>query len=129
MEKELQTKLAEILGSIQTAAGTASDFALSQLPDIAQSYVMYGRTVAVIKGLTLLILAVGLAKLAWFAYTKAWYTTIYGGKARTEGNYCVLVLSAVLAVVSATAAIATFDYLVWLAPKVWLLKQIGTMLK
>lgn len=48
MKEELNTKLVEILTSIQTAAGKASDFALDQLPDIAQSYVLYGRAVSVV---------------------------------------------------------------------------------
>jgi len=43
MKDELNEKLVEILSSIQSAAGKASDFAVEQLPDIAQSYIAYGR--------------------------------------------------------------------------------------
>lgn len=54
MKDELQTKLLEILTAIQTntgkaidtgteLAGKAGDFALEQLPDIAQSYVAFAR--------------------------------------------------------------------------------------
>lgn len=39
MKEELQGKLVEILASIQSGVGQAKDFALVQLPDIAQSYV------------------------------------------------------------------------------------------
>ena len=64
MKEELNGKLVEILTSIQTAAGKASDFALEQLPDIAQSYVMYGRAVSVAHLLIFLLIGGLLTKYA-----------------------------------------------------------------
>ncbi len=43
MKQELQDQLVGILSSISNTVGQAKDFALAQLPDIAQSYVLYGR--------------------------------------------------------------------------------------
>jgi len=43
MKEELQGKLIEILSSIQAATVRANDFAMEQLPEIAQSYVLFGR--------------------------------------------------------------------------------------
>jgi hypothetical protein len=66
MKEELQGKLVEILTSIQTATGKASDFAMSQLPDVAQSYVGYGRalyTVGVVLGALFLLACVALSGL------------------------------------------------------------------
>ena len=45
MKEELQGKLVDILTSIQTAAGKASDFAMDELPGIAQEYVAFGRPI------------------------------------------------------------------------------------
>lgn len=43
MKDALQLKMVEILTAIQSAVGKSADFALEQLPDIAQQYVLYGR--------------------------------------------------------------------------------------
>jgi hypothetical protein len=42
MEKELQLQLANILKIVVTNVSAATDFSLSQLPDIAQQYIAYG---------------------------------------------------------------------------------------
>lgn len=69
MKEELQSKLVEILGSIQTAAGKAGDFAMTQLPDIAQSYVVYGR----ISSFVLLVLcAMAAAAFSYIALRYGW---------------------------------------------------------
>lgn len=121
MKEELQGKLVEILGSIQTAAGKASDFALEQLPDIAQSYVMYGRaiyTFYVIVGFIML------AVLVWFIprSMKAmedgygiWPIPFYGFGV----PICLMVLFSSIGPAM----------LVWFAPKVWLLKEIASLIK
>lgn len=38
----LQDKLVEIITQLQSAVKTGADFAIEQLPDIAQQYVVYG---------------------------------------------------------------------------------------
>lgn len=125
MNNEMQDKLVEILSSIQTATGKASDFAIEQLPDVAQSYVMYGRI-----SLTVWIIA----SLA--AIFGSWRLIQFGRKLLDEdelsagGTYggmfgvIGLVVFSITAVTSLNSAI-----LVWAAPKVWLLKEIAGMLK
>ena len=121
MKEELQGKLVEILTSIQTAAGKASDFAMEQLPDIAQSYVAYGRfwslfmviacTAACV---TFIVVGVRVGKKLdkWDAGVQ-WIPI---------GP--VAFLSGVGALVSIKSAA-----LVWFAPKVWLLKELASLVK
>jgi hypothetical protein len=42
MNNELQNKLAEVLGGIADGVSQAKDFAVDQLPDVAQQYIMFG---------------------------------------------------------------------------------------
>lgn len=129
MKEELQGKLVEILTSIQTAAGKASDFALEQLPDIAQSYVTYGRVsslAGVLIGTAVLIGVLLFARWLWALNKAAGYRNepiglnVFGGMTAAF----VAVFGAVLLISSLNTAL-----LVWFAPKVWLLKEIATLLK
>lgn len=136
MKEELQGKLVEILTSIQTAAGKASDFALEQLPDIAQSYVVYGRMWA-----TLVIGALLLgALIAVFVALRYGYLdreAVYKGDNQyrqgdwNEGRVFAAVAGTIAAVMlgGATVANASGFLLVWFAPKVWLLKEIAALVK
>ena len=132
MKEELNGKLVEILTSIQTAAGKASDFALEQLPDIAQSYVMYGRAVSLAHAAVLLLIGgVSLMYSRW-AYQNPWNTSDYSwdrDKARSESNYIAMVAPAIVGGLFVITALLSFDYLVWFAPKVWLLKELATLIK
>lgn len=119
MEDELQTKLIEILSSIQSTAGKAGDFAMSQLPDIAQSYVVYGRaahTIGLIAGLLILICTAYVMRRGWVSVEKSgddFFPYFMGG------------MVASIVGVMVTAINAGPALLVWFAPKVWLLKQIA----
>jgi hypothetical protein len=128
MKEELQGKLVEILTSIQTAAGKASDFAMEQLPDIAQQYVAFGRAYHTfwIVAMTAVLIVIG------------WVTVkAYRLAARPEGAFDGM--PAPLAFIiggmaSLLPLIVLADSLqpgmmVWFAPKVWLLKEIATMLR
>ena len=119
MQEELQSKLVEILSSIQAATGKATDFAMEQLPDIAQSYVMYGRVSSlfwVVAASACVYAAVkGRAKAAKaFDDLEAWPMLVWVGAA----------IAAVVALVNAQEA-----FLVWFAPKVWLLKELAQLVK
>lgn len=134
MKDELQSKLVEILSSIQTAAGKAGDFAMVQLPDIAQSYVLYGRaleTSAVLLSLLVFVSGfyvamkygflnkeavhqTGYSKGEWYAHRIA---AVAGGSLISVGGFVGVCTNA-----------ATF-MLVWFAPKVWLLKEIAGLIK
>lgn len=126
MKEELQHKLVEVIGSIQSAAGKASDFALEQLPDIAQSYVAYGRASAT----ALAILSVlGLAGIAWlFKWThhkvvKERYDEMIWMPVGIVG-FIAGVLLLFLLLCSLQSAL-----LVWFATKVWLLKELAGLIK
>lgn len=132
MKEELNTKLVEILTSIQTAAGKASDFALEQLPDIAQSYVLYGRAVSVVAAVCLLLFGAALLALSRWAYKNPWNNSPYSWKKnakRSDSNFAVMVVPALLGGFFLILAPMTFDYLVWFAPKVWLLKELASLIK
>lgn len=123
MKEELQTKLVEILGSIQTAAGKAGDFAMTQLPDIAQQYVVYGRattTIMTVLGLMVMGATFVAGKKAWNYFLKEgddpFPVVIFGVIGFALGGMMV-------------ASNGSQALLVWLAPKVWLLKEIATLIK
>lgn len=134
MKEELQGKLVEILTSIQVATGKASDFAMVQLPDIAQSYVLYGRISSSIEvAFWLLALGIGLYALRW-SWKNPKYSTYSwdaGKKVWTDGSSMSVLLSCVF---SFSASVGLFSAinsaaLVWFAPKVWLLKSLAGMIK
>lgn len=126
MKEELNTKLVEILTSIQTAAGKASDFALEQLPDIAQSYVLYGRVFSLVT--VLLCLAVLLA-LVWL------FRVTYRATSEGDADEIVWFPVGMGGVVVGVIAVPLFlvglqsTFLVWFAPKVWLLKELASLIK
>jgi hypothetical protein len=128
MKEELQTKLVEILTSVQTAVGRASDFAVAELPDIAQSYVVYGRVMALVVlcfGLGLLVVAVLLGRMGYRESRKPYAE-------RQEGLEILGLVGSALPGVIGTFVLmfnTSNAVLVWFAPKVWLLKEIAGMLK
>jgi hypothetical protein len=131
MKEELQGKLVEILTSIQAVAGKASDFAMAELPDIAQSYVVYGRAVGlfwVVFGIALI--AVGLLGLRHArAYTDGQDRTYMDSFLRfMYADYAAAVLACIFGAVQLVLSVNQAA-LVWLAPKVWLLKEIATLIK
>ena len=114
MKEELNSKLVEILTSIQTAAGKASDFALEQLPDIAQSYVLYGRAISLMTLVFLIALGLSLLKLSHWAYKNPWNASTYpwdNNKKRSDSNEVVMVVPAVVGTVFLLIAVSSFDYL------------------
>lgn len=140
MKEELQSKMVEILGSIQSATGKMSDFAIEQLPDIAQSYIAYGRTWSVITlcmSLGIIALAVWMVFMGRRAVAKdrslesnstAFYTKY--GRLQDDGIRFFLpgALIAMFGVMF-TVFSAQFAVLVWMAQKVWLLKEIAGLIK
>jgi hypothetical protein len=150
MKEELQGKLVEILTSIQAAAGKTSDFAMAQLPDIAQSYIAYGRalnTATILFALCLAALGGYLvsvirkkdaaanqqfkADLAEFRasnrnqYASEPYRSNYfRADHLTPFQFIPFIFSVFILCMAAPQFL-----LVWFAPKVWLLKEIAGLLK
>jgi hypothetical protein len=128
MKDELQGKLVEILTSIQTAAGKASDFAMEQLPDIAQSYVMFGRAYETV----FMLFAVSIVMAVWAGTWK-----VYKKASRPEGVFdgmpppLAFAFGGVISIVPFLMVVENIKPLlmVWFAPKVWLLKEIASLIK
>ena len=119
MQEELQGKLVEILTQIQSTVGQAKDFTLQQLPDIAQSYIYYGMVYSsLVIVLSVLSVIIGL----WIGFKANWNTEYLTGGILSS---CVLTGVGVMVFFS---KISEF-LLVWVAPKVWLLKEIAVLLK
>ena len=136
MKEELQSKLVEILTSIQAAAGKTADFAMEQLPDIAQSYIAYGRAWHTVSCILTLIGLAASVLIAWslgFGNKSAINTrkgSLYEGDwlahrviAALGGSVCAFVMS------MSFAANVGEALLVWVAPKVWLLKELAALAK
>ena len=129
MKDALQLKMVEILTAIQSAVGKSADFALEQLPDIAQQYVLYGRvwhTASVLWWLAILVSS------AWVALKFGYLSKrVNGWGDWTEGRGAAAVFGTTTAVI--TSYIFLWELrsamLVWFAPKVWLLQEIMKLLK
>lgn len=129
MNDQLQSNLIEILDSIQTATGRAADFTMSQLPDVAQQYVVYGRAAA----------TVGFV-LSWAVFGMCVYVALKWGFLRkavdsygdwTGSRQAAAFLGSVAGVVAFAWALLTTRqlFLVWLAPKAWLLQELARLIK
>jgi hypothetical protein len=128
MKEELQSKLVEILTAMQTAAGQAKDFALDQLPDIAQSYIVYGRVTSTL----LLLMSMTVCGTAIYLVYRAFTSK----EVDRSGDWVVpRVVTAMLGACAAVISgfISAFGIgptmLVWFAPKVWLLKEIAGLIR
>lgn len=126
MEKELQSKLVEILSSVQSATKAAGDFALEQLPDIAQSYVLYGRVFSLV---TIVICLLVLLALVW-----VFRVTLKATRAGTVDDVVWVpggIVGAIVSVVTVVILLESLQsaILVWVAPKVWLIRELASLIK
>lgn len=119
MNDELQTQLAEVLVSITNTMTTASDFAVAELPDIAQQYIHFGMAWHTAAFLISAIGACIAGTLALRGYHKAH---------REVGFGIQLVILVAAFATFAAAASAKSMLLVWFAPKVYLLQGIAGLL-
>lgn len=123
MNEQLQNQLATILGSILNGVKQAGDFALVQLPDIAQQYVVYGRAKYTTLFLFFLIVIAGLAwGIRWAFKDKDTCDDVVAGVCIFGG--LGIIGCSIGAVVTASEAL-----LVWLAPKVWLIQELARLMK
>ena len=122
MNDKLQGSLAEILTGIQSAVKASGDFAASQLPDIAQQYITYGRAANTMYAVLFLLASAILARIACKQFNAL------------DGSDSVV--PPFLAVFSSAACVLTSILflcrlndviLVWFAPKVWLIKQLASL--
>lgn len=140
MKDELQGKMVEILTSIQAATGKVSDFAVEQMPDIAQQWVAYGRALTALTMALSIAALIGGLVVIWMgrravsASRKAWEEKKDGAP---ESKYHIYngdphwFTGGGLAFFGAFTAFMGMKplMLVWMAPKVWLLEKIANVLK
>jgi hypothetical protein len=123
MNDELQSKLVEVLTGISEGVSQAKDFAIEQLPDVAQQYIMFG----MVWETSLLALYAAFIALIVFGLWKLWrsdaadvetvaFSTIFGG-----GTLILLLIAFVIQLKPVL--------LVWFAPKLYLLQGIAGLVK
>ena len=125
MKEELQGKLVEILGSIQSGVEKAGSFALEQLPDIAMQYLAFGRMYSTAVFLAILWVTVWLFKVGTNA-RKASKKNEY-----TAEEDFIVAFSFIGVFMGFFILLIELKNLimVWAAPKVWLIKEIAGLIK
>jgi hypothetical protein len=119
MNEELQSRITDILTALQNATSKAADFAGEQLPDTAQSYIMYGRVSATVW------LALSIAAL-WVIWRRV------APKVEKDADAGAgLLIGCALSIAPSVVFIEGLQraMMAWCAPKVWLLLQIKDMIK
>ncbi|OZB49761.1 MAG: hypothetical protein B7X60_00140 [Polynucleobacter sp. 39-45-136] len=125
MKEELQLKLVDILTGIQTAVAKGADFAMDQIPDIAVQYLRFSLTWEVVEAVIAVVFMVALVKVCRHAWRKA-------NDEYDDGFW------AFTTVASGALSFFTFVSFMWslkaitmmtLAPKVWLIKELATLVK
>ena len=122
MKNELEPKLVEVIGQLQGAVMKASDFAIQQLPDVVQSYILYGR----INNLFILMFELAVLYGCWRLYKLPVKESYYGGD---EAAFLKTAFSGTVG--GTTLILMLFSIqetvLVWAAPKIWLIKELGKL--
>ena len=123
MKSELEPKLVEVIGQLQGAVMKASDFAIQQLPDVVQSYILYGR----MNNLFILMFEIAILYGCWRLYKLPVKESYYGGG---EEAFLKTVFSGTVG--GTTLILMLFSIqeaiLVWAAPKIWLIKELGKLI-
>lgn len=128
MNEQLQSKLVEILDAIQQATRATGDFLLEQLPDIAQQYIMYGRVSSLMWVAFWIIAALASAYACRHCWRKE-HEQSNTDKTGSWGFGAVLSGAAAFGTGLGVVNCAQDALLVWLAPKVWLIKALAEMAK
>jgi len=127
MKEELNTKIVEILTGMQNAVSKAGDFAMDQLPDIAMQYVMYGRIQSIVVLLLSLFCFVALVFSVYWLVKNPWEGDF--GEKRAVTNSLGILICLIGAIYFSIIVFISISnaLLVWLAPKVWLIKEIAVV--
>lgn len=142
MQEQLLAQASNILQAVSNSVGRATDFAVDvgtkagnfaaeQLPDIAYQYIAYGRTYETLFELiflSLFVLGVWLAVFVGFS-NRFKIADSYGdwGASRNTAIVAGTLLS-VFTLVPLIGNLSNF-VMVWVAPKVWLIREIVHLVK
>jgi hypothetical protein len=130
MNNELQNKLAEVLGGIADGVSQAKDFAVEQLPDVAQQYIMFGMLWETAAFVMLLLGSAGFAVI--FKIGLNHMQKIEGrGYGDDTGPIMVMAGSGLMGFLMALFSLMQLKsvFLVWFSPKLYLLQGIAGLLK
>jgi hypothetical protein len=127
MENDLKAKLAEILTGIADNVGQLKDFAVEQLPDVAQQYIVYGRVLETAVFLIVCALSIVMIKICIWGAKQMRIKGENSGPLEVMslliGGFASLFLITVL-----FCQIKPF-LMVWLAPKIYLIQGISSLIK
>lgn len=129
MNEELQTQLAGVISALANTVQKTADFTVEQLPDIVTQYVAYGRVQATTVTVSFVILLVAFLVLLfrYGVFAQQDPDRHYWSDVRIA-SFWVGSTGSVIAFLC--LAITTSDFImVWLAPKVWLLKSLANLVK
>jgi hypothetical protein len=129
MNDELQSKLVEVLTGISEGVVQVKDFAVEQLPDVAQQYIMFG----MVWETTLLGFLIAASMLC--VWGLVWGLKKAFGDTSTymleQTGFFVAIISGCVLAFTGSFAIAQIKpvLLVWFAPKLYLLQGIAGLIK
>lgn len=129
---ELQAQLLAQASNVIDAVSKAASAAAAELPEIATQYVMYGQAMSSIYvGVGLVMLLVGLYVFIGMGLLncKNFPAKSYGGWSDARaGSTMAGAFVSFIGIMALVTNLPTF-VLVWFAPKIWLIKEIGSLLK
>lgn len=127
MNDELQNKLTEVLGGIAEGVTQAKDFAVEQLPDVAQQYIMFGRMWETVM-FVMLVAATGF--FGWM-FWRGWKTPDEASCRDADRGQMLIVFGSIPGVILAFCTLVQVKavLLVWFAPKLYLLQGIAGLVK
>lgn len=129
MQEQLLQRADSIFASISTTVAKATDFASEQIPDIAIQYVAFGRAYS-----TTLVVVSTLIMLAYvFMVYKFIKHDVYNSSLSrfSESSIAVTVVGAFPSVGALITVMVNVKdvFLVWFAPKIWLITEIAKLVK
>lgn len=127
MQEQLLGQASSILSSISETVSKATDLAAAQLPDIATQYVAYGRVSAT---LMVILGVIGLSLVGWILCSVC-FANKYKMR-ETEARAFVGFLACFFIGIPSLVMFAgniNRMVMVWVAPKVWLIKEIVELVK
>ena len=129
MNEELQSKLVEVLTGISEGVAQAKDFAVEQLPDVAQQYIMFGMVWETTAFVILTLLMLPSLRLAWVGFKTM--TAINADYCDENKGFTFLLLGGIASLFLGFMAMVQLKalLLVWFAPKLYLLQGIAELVK
>jgi hypothetical protein len=129
MNEELQSKLVEVLTGISEGVAQAKDFAVEQLPDVAQQYIMFGMVWETTAFVVLALLLLPSLRLAWNGLKLI--TAKNSDYMDENRGFTFLLLGGIASGLFGFSVMVQLKpmLLVWFAPKLYLLQGIAGLVK